>query len=447
MARRVPLPRLTHRQRTARWQRERRQQAIVVTSFTAVLLFALGLVAWAASERYYEENLIPAATVQGKVIPMRDFQRQKDFELVRFYQDFGVPPGFENDPQLLQETQQYDGVAVERVVERRILELEAREAGIAPSAEELEIQYGIQFGEFKVRHILIAVPEDAEDKEIADLNAAARARAILNELRAAPMDQDLWNKLAAEHSNDPGSQFSGGELGFASSGQYVVEFEDAIRTLGVGELSDLVRTQFGYHVIQLQERRSPSDNELVKRYLTSGFTEADLREQARIASLRREFERRAKAASPTSTAEQVRLAKILVNIPFPTGQSFDAFTEALQKQTDVRTALEEGKDFGEIAMQYSDDAATKEKGGEIGWVARGMTVDPTAETRIFTTEVGKASEPVSAGTQWTVYKVLEKEAARELDAEQKKQISDRAYQYWLQRQKLEYDVSIKIRAF
>lgn len=447
MARRIPLPRLTHRQRRARWQRERRQQAIVVTVFTAVLLFALGLVAWAASERYYEENLAPAATVQGKVIPMRDFQRQKDFELVRFYQEFGVPPGFENDPQLLQQTQQYDGVAVERVVERRILELEAREAGFVPSTEELELQYAIQFGEFKVRHILIEVPDDAEDKELADLNAAGRARAILNELRAAPMDQDLWNKLAAEHSNDPGSRFSGGELGFASSGQYVVEFEDGIRTLAVGSLSDLVRTQFGYHIIQLQERRAPTENELVKRYLTSGFTESDLREQARYGSLRREFVQRAKAAGATSPTEQVHVAKIVVNIPFPSISSFDAFTEALQKQTDVRTALEQGTDFAEVAKQHSDDTATKEKGGEIGWVARGMTIDPTAETRIFSTEVGKTSEPVTLGTQWTVYKVLEKEAARELDDDQKKQISGNAYQYWLQRQKLEYGVTTQIRAF
>jgi len=447
MARRIPLPRLTHRQRTARWQRERRQQAIVVTVFTAVLLFALGLVAWAASERYYDDNLAPAATVQGRVVPMRAFQRQKDFELVRFYQEFGVPPGFENDPQLLSETQRYDGIAIERVVEQRILDLEAREAGIVPSADELDLQYGVQFGEFKVRHILIGVPEDAEDKEIADLNAAARARAILNELRAAPMDQDLWNKLAAEHSDDPGSQFSGGELGFASSGQYVAEFEDAIRTLEDGGLSELVRTQFGYHIIQLQERRAPADNELVKRYLASGFTEKDLREQARYGSLRREFERRAKSANITSPTEQVHVAGILVNIPLPTTQSFDAFTEALQKQTDVRNAVEQGTDFAEIAKQYSDDASTKEKGGDMGWLARGMTVDPTTETRIFATEAGKTADPVASGTRWSVFKVLEREAARELDADQKKRISNNAYQYWLQREKLEYGVTTLIRAF
>ena len=60
MSRRIPLPRLTRRQRSARWQRERRQQAVIVTVFSAVLFFVLGLVSWAASDNYYQSNLKPA---------------------------------------------------------------------------------------------------------------------------------------------------------------------------------------------------------------------------------------------------------------------------------------------------------------------------------------------------------------------------------------------------
>jgi parvulin-like peptidyl-prolyl isomerase len=432
----------------SRWQRERRQQAVIVTVFTAVLLSAVGLVAWAASERYYDENLAPAVTVDGRIVPMREFQRRLDFELVKFYHDFGVPPGFENDPELLQQKAQYETLALERIIEQRILDAEAKEAGYQPPADELETQYAVEFGEYRVRHILIEVPADAEDKELAELNAAAKARFVLNELRVAPMDQDLWNKLAAEHSNDPGSQFSGGELGFAPSGQYVTEFADALRTLEIGQVSDLVKTQFGYHIIQVQEKREPSENELVQRYLSSGFTETDLREQARYDALRREFERRAKAASVTSPTEQVHLAAILVHIPLPTAQSFDAFSAALQKQTDVRNAIDAGTDFAEIAKQYSDDAESKEKGGDIGWVARGMIVEPAAEERAFGTEPGKVAAPITLSTtQWIVYKVLEKEASRDLDEDQTKRISENAYQYWLERQKLEHGVDKHILEF
>ena len=62
MARRIPLPRLTRRQRLARWQRERRQQALYVAVFSAILFFVVGLVAWAASDKYYQDNLKPAGT-------------------------------------------------------------------------------------------------------------------------------------------------------------------------------------------------------------------------------------------------------------------------------------------------------------------------------------------------------------------------------------------------
>jgi len=418
-----------------------------VTVFTAVLVFALGLVAWAASERYYEENLAPAASIEGRVIPKRDFLEQRDYELVRFYQDFGVPPGFENDPQLLSQKAAYDDVALDVLIEQRILELEARAAGYQPSAADVERQYEVQFGQFNVRHILIQVPTDEADQELADLNGAARARAVLNELKAAPQDQALWNDLAAQYSDDPGSKFSGGDLGFASSGQYVAEFEDAIRTLEVGQLSDLVKTQFGYHIIQLRERKPPAENELVKRYLTSGFTEADLRAQARYSAMRREFERRARSESVTSPTEQVHVAKIVVNVPLPTVEGFEQFTEALQKQTDVRTGLEQGKDFAELAKQYSEDSATKEAGGDAGWVARGMTVDPASEEAIFSTAVGSNTTGVTTGSQWTVYRVLEKEASRELDAEQKKTISDSAYGYWLERTKRERGVTKHILGF
>src|SRR5437660_1073415 len=66
MARRIPLPRLTQRQRTARWQRERRQQAIIVIAFSAILFFVLGLMAWGATDRYYRDNLKAAVKIDGR---------------------------------------------------------------------------------------------------------------------------------------------------------------------------------------------------------------------------------------------------------------------------------------------------------------------------------------------------------------------------------------------
>src|SRR5258708_37946758 len=107
MARRIPLPRLTRRQRTARWQRERRQQAVIVTVFSAVLFFVLGLVSWAASDNYYHSNLKPAMKFDGRAVAMRDWTTERKYQLSRFYVEFGVPSGYENDPQIAEQKGSY----------------------------------------------------------------------------------------------------------------------------------------------------------------------------------------------------------------------------------------------------------------------------------------------------------------------------------------------------
>ncbi len=440
MARRVPLPRLTHRQRMTRHQRERRQQAILVTVFTAILVFVLGLAAWAASDRYYQNNLVPVAEVQGTSIPKRDFQAQLKYEFVRLYNDYGVPPGFENDPQLDQVKSSYNELALERIVEQRVLDLAARDAGVTTSTEQIDEQFEIEYGEFKVRHVLVAVPKEAEDAAAAEATAKAKARAVANQLREAPMDQDLWNRVAASSSDDPGSKESGGELGFAGRGSYVSEFEEAIRTLAIGQISDPVHTQFGFHVIQVTEKRAPADTDLVKRYQSYGYTVADLKTQARYELLRKEFERRQLAAAPADKAEQVHLAKIVIDIPSLAGGDFQGFSDALKKENTVRELIDKGEDFATVAKGNSDDADSKEKGGDIGWVAKGMITDWREEESVFSTEVGKTTEPVSTTSRWTVYKVLEKDPAREITEDQKTKLKQGAYQYWLARQKKAYDV-------
>jgi hypothetical protein len=115
------LPRLTQRQREARWQRERRQQTIIVVVFTVLLCSAIGLMLWAGTNRYYDANLKPAAMVDGHELPYRLYYHERDYELVKFYQDSGVPVGLENDPQLASQKRDYDGVAVNSLVEQVLL--------------------------------------------------------------------------------------------------------------------------------------------------------------------------------------------------------------------------------------------------------------------------------------------------------------------------------------
>ena len=440
MARRIPLPRLTRRQRRARWQRERRQQAFIVVIFSAVLFFVLGLISWAASDKFYQDNLKPAVRFEGRAVAMRDWKSEVKYEQTRFYVEFGVPAGYENDPQIAEQKASFERSSLDALVERSILDTQARADGVTIGPDAIEARYQDDWGQFRSRHILIQINKDAPDQTLEVNNALAKATAIRDQLRQDPNNQALWNQLAKDKSNDPGSADSGGELGWVGKGQFVKEFEDAARALKIGEVSDPIKSDFGYHIIQVEERRGPEENEIVKRWLASGFTVDDIKAHARYDLLKDEYTKRRQEQAVTSPTLQIHVAQIQVAAPRPVGGNFQAFTDQLKKVSDVGAALDSGTDFGEVAKKYSEDSATKDKGGDLGWIARGMLTDLASENELFNLDAGTRSQQHNALTTTTWFKVLEKSDARELDDTQKKTIKDTAYQYWLNQQKKAHDV-------
>ncbi len=104
-----------------------------------------------------------------------------------------------------------------------------------------------QGSQIAARHILISTEELETDEEIAD--ARSRAEAIRDELRAGAD----FATLAQERSEGPSGP-RGGELGTFGRGQMVAPFEQAAFALEVGEISDVVQTQFGFHVIEVTEK-------------------------------------------------------------------------------------------------------------------------------------------------------------------------------------------------
>jgi peptidyl-prolyl cis-trans isomerase D len=102
----------------------------------------------------------------------------------------------------------------------------------------------------KVRHILIAVPAGADAKTDAD--AKAKATDILKQVKAGGNFADL----ASKNSDDPGSKTQGGELGWLDRGKTVPEFDKAAFSLAPGQTSDLVKTQFGYHILQVEDKKT-----------------------------------------------------------------------------------------------------------------------------------------------------------------------------------------------
>ena len=423
----------------ARWQRERRQQTIILTIFSAILFFTLSLVAWGASSRYYDNNLKPALMFDGHAVSLREYRRELAYQYVRFYVDFGVPPGYENDPQVLTQKAEYEGVALDALVEESILDSAARADGITYDQAAIDAKYKEDFSEYHPRHILITPKGD--DTELADSVALAKARAIADQLKQDPNDQNLWNKLAADTSDDTSNTQSGGDLGWVAKGQFVKEFEDAAKTLPMGQVSDPVKSQFGYHILQVIEKRGPEENEFVKRALSYGVPRDEVRSRALYELLREEYTKRAQERNTQSPTEQVHVAWIQVATPFPTaGGDLQTYADQLKKVADIQKEFDNATDFAEIAKQFSEDSATKDNGGDLGWYARGLLTQIDLENEIFVLDVGLRTSQHSDRSVTVWYKILEKDPARALDDDQKTKIKDNAYTYWLQQEKKAHGV-------
>jgi peptidyl-prolyl cis-trans isomerase C len=102
----------------------------------------------------------------------------------------------------------------------------------------------------RASHILIAFPDNAD--AAAKAQAKTKAETVLKDVKAG---QD-FAALAKQHSQDPGSAVNGGDLGFFQQGQMVGPFNDVAFTLKPGAVSDLVETQFGYHIIKVAEKQA-----------------------------------------------------------------------------------------------------------------------------------------------------------------------------------------------
>jgi len=129
--------------------------------------------------------------------------------------------------------------------------------------------------EVKASHILLLVkPDDSEDVANAQLEKAKEAAA------RAKKGGD-FTALAKELSEEPGAAQSGGDLGYFSQDRMVPEFSDAAFGLEVGAISEPVRTQFGWHVIKVEDKKEAGTSSLeeVKEQL-SAFLKADKQRKA-----------------------------------------------------------------------------------------------------------------------------------------------------------------------
>ena len=97
--------------------------------------------------------------------------------------------------------------------------------------------------ERKSSHILVAIDQDTTDEQAAEL---------IKEIQSK-LEIETFEELAKQYSDDPGSATQGGDLGWAETGLFVPEFESALFSMNVGDISEAVKTDFGYHLIRMDD--------------------------------------------------------------------------------------------------------------------------------------------------------------------------------------------------
>src|SRR6185369_10797883 len=244
--------------------------------------------------------------------------------------------------------------------------------------------------EINLAHILVAVPENASEAQIASLRA--KAQRVQQRARAG----EDFAKLAGEFSDSPGAAATGGQVGLRAADRYPPLFVDAVRALPQGGVSELVRSGAGFHVIKVIEKRS--------------------------------------AGMPGMEVMQSHARHILLR---PTAQMSEA--AARQRLADFKKRVEAGQaDFAQLAREFSQDASAP-NGGDLGWANPGLFV-PEFEDAMNALAPGQIAEPLVSRFGVHLIQLLERrqttlgqreqrEVARNLVREKK---LDEAYAQWAQ---------------
>ena len=224
-----------------------------------------------------------------------------------------------------------------------------------------------------ISHILMKV-KPSDDAIGTAMEKITRIRQMLDE------GQD-FGELALKYSEDPSAKSNKGNLGWTSRGDFVKEFEEAAYALEVDEISDIVQSQFGFHIIQLLNRQGEKIN---ARHILIQL-------------------------QPTAADEQ----------------------KTVEKLKEIRQKILNGEvTFGEMALEYSDDPNVQQDRGELGDFEVNNFQVKAFEQALKTLKVGDISEPVRTEFGYHIIKLNKKNDARVLTLEKDwQQIENIAKEY------------------
>jgi peptidyl-prolyl cis-trans isomerase SurA len=207
-------------------------------------------------------------------------------------------------------------------------------------------------------HILINCPPEAKPADT--LKAWKKAR----DVRERIILGEPFEQVARSTSDDPSAKINGGNLGYFTVFQMIMPFEDAAYNLKPGEVSEPVRTPYGYHIIKVSNIR-PSNGKIKVAHIMKAVA----------------------PGTPEKDASAVR------------EQIFDIYNQ-----------LQKGASFSELATKYSDHKESASNGGELNWFGAGEIINDFAEAAFSLSRNGEYTKPIQTPYGWHIIKRIDKKA-------------------------------------
>jgi peptidyl-prolyl cis-trans isomerase SurA len=208
----------------------------------------------------------------------------------------------------------------------------------------------------RASHILIKLAPDALPKDT--IEAYTKATKVREEI----LKGGDFAAIAKAKSDDPSAKENSGDLGYFTSMQMVYPFETAAFSLKTGDVSQPVRTRFGYHIIKVTDSR-PAQGE-------------------------------------------VKCAHIMAK--FQAGGKAEDSLKAIAKINEIGGKLKAGESFEDLAKQFSDDQGSAKSGGVLPQFGTGRMVPEFEKAAFALKNVGDVSEPIRTSYGWHIIKLLEK---------------------------------------
>ncbi|HLN72474.1 MAG TPA: peptidylprolyl isomerase [Prolixibacteraceae bacterium] len=209
--------------------------------------------------------------------------------------------------------------------------------------------------ERKASHLLVLVSPEASPAD------TLKAWNKISDLRKQIIDGADFNEMASKYSEDPSAKENKGQLGYFSAFQMVYPFEDMAYKTPVGQVSDIIRTRFGYHIIKVQDER-----------LTPG---------------------------------EIKVAHIMKI--FPRQPSQETIDNLKVKIDSIYQLAISGQDFAELAKKYSDDKRSAEEGGVMNWFTPTNMVPEFADAAFALKKDGDISPVIRTPYGWHIIKRIE----------------------------------------